>query len=111
MFARCLLLGLLWVCAAQATGGDWAAAGEHDRLQVGADLVYAKRAAQRRADGAMLSAHLAFFTSRGFGLTVIDLGDGPKAAIRAWSRPSAVAAVSRVSMVASSIPTGVLPVW
>ncbi len=74
-----LLLVLLTV-AANAVAADWRLAGDAERSALGPALLYAKRVAVRSADGQEVAAHLAFFTSRAYRLTVIDLGAGTDAA-------------------------------
>lgn len=80
MMRRCFLLGVLLLMAARTLAGDWAPAGNADRHAITPDLSYAKRTAVRASDGKVVTAYLAFFTSRQFRLEVVDLGDGPLAA-------------------------------
>jgi hypothetical protein len=80
MTAPRLLLCAWLVVAANAFAAPWRPAGEPDRQDINADLVYAKRTAVRPSDGRQVTAHLAFFTSKAFRLEVVDLGAGAEPA-------------------------------
>jgi hypothetical protein len=75
-----LLFCVFLVLATNALAAEWRLEGEPDRRDSTSDLFYAKRTAVRPSDGAQVTAHLAFFSSRAFRLEVIDLGAGPEPA-------------------------------
>ena len=75
---RALLLCTLLAGAASPAAADWRPTTKPDPNDATADLFYAKRTAERPADGKQLTAHLAFFDSRAYRLNVIDLGAGPE---------------------------------
>jgi hypothetical protein len=77
-FRHAVLLCALLTCTADIAFAEWRPLTEPDPDDAAADLFYAKRTAERPADGKQLSAHLAFFDSRAYRLDVVDLGAGPE---------------------------------
>lgn len=77
MTPRILVFTLLLAVVGTLAAG-WQPTAEAHRRDVSPDLYYVRRTAVRPSDGLQVTAHLAFFTSRAFQLTVVDLGADPK---------------------------------
>jgi hypothetical protein len=78
MISPLVFLFALLACTASALAEDWRPAGDADPLETGDEPSYARRTAERPADGRQVDAHLALFTSPAYRLKVVDLGDGPQ---------------------------------
>ena len=79
MTLRVLVFTLLLAAAGTLTA-EWQPTAEADRRDISPDLYYVRQTVVRPTDDLQVTAHLAFFTSRAFRLSVVDLG--------ADSRPS-----------------------